>query len=62
MKAGKASGEDDIRPKMLKTVNNFDVYWLTCVCQVAWNWRGTEAMADQRVNTYLQKRRQEEMH
>ena len=36
LKAGKAPGENDIQPKMLKTMNNFGVCWLTCVCQVAW--------------------------
>ena len=36
LKAGKAPGEDDIRPEMLKAMNNFGVCWLTRVCQVAW--------------------------
>ena len=35
LKAGKAL-EDDIRPEMLKAMNNFSVRWLTRVCQVAW--------------------------
>ena len=35
LKAGKAPGEDDIRPKMLKAMNNFGIHWLTRVCQVA---------------------------
>ena len=34
LKAGKAPGEDDIRPKMLKAINNFGVRWLTRVCAV----------------------------
>ena len=36
LKAGKAPGEDDIRPKMLKAMSNFGVCGLTCVFQVAW--------------------------
>ena len=36
LKAGKAPGEDDIRSKMLKAMNNFEVRWLTRVFQVAW--------------------------
>ena len=36
LKADKAPGEDDIRTKMLKAMNNFGVCWLNRVCQVAW--------------------------
>ena len=36
LKAGKAPGEDAIRPKMLKAMKNFVVRWLTRVFQVAW--------------------------
>ena len=36
LKAGKAPDEDDIRPEMLKAMNNFEVHWLTYVCQVSW--------------------------
>ena len=35
LKAGKIPGEDDIRPEMLKAMNNFGVRWLTRVFQVA---------------------------
>ena len=34
LKAGKAPAEDDIRPKMLKAINNFGVRWLTRVYAV----------------------------
>ena len=36
LNAGKAPGENDIRPKVLKAMNNFVVRWLTRVFQVAW--------------------------
>ena len=36
LKAGKAPGEDDIQPEMLKTMNKFAVCWLTRVFQVSW--------------------------
>ena len=35
MKTGKAPGEDDIRPKMLKAMNPYSVRWVTRVCKVA---------------------------
>ena len=34
-KTGKAPGEDDIRPEMLKAMNIYGVRWLTRVCKVA---------------------------
>ena len=34
LKTGKASGEDDIRPEMLKAMNIYGVRWLTHVCKV----------------------------
>ena len=34
-KTGKAPGEDDIRPEMLKAMNMYGVRWLTRVCKVA---------------------------
>ena len=36
LKVVKGSGDDDIRPEMLKAINNFGICWLTRVCQVAW--------------------------
>ena len=35
MKSGKAAGENEIRPKMLKALNG-GLRWLTRVYQVAW--------------------------
>ena len=35
LKTGKARGEDDIRPEMLKAMNVYRVHWLTRVFQVA---------------------------
>ena len=35
LKAGKAPGKDDIRPEMLRAMNNFGVRWPTPVFQVA---------------------------
>ena len=36
IKSGKAAGEDEIRPKMLKALIGEGILWLTRVCQVAW--------------------------
>ena len=35
MKSGKAAGEDEIRPEMLKVLSGEGILWLTRVCQVA---------------------------
>ena len=35
LKTGKASGEDDIRPEMLKALNTYGVRWLTRICKMA---------------------------
>ena len=35
IKSGKAAGEDEIRPEMLKALTG-GILWLTQVCQVAW--------------------------
>ena len=36
IKSGKAAGEDEIRPEMLKALTGEGILWLTRVCQVAW--------------------------
>ena len=36
IKSGKAAGEDEIRPEMLKALTGKGILWLTRVCQVAW--------------------------
>ena len=35
IKSGKAAGEDEIRPEMLKALIGEGILWLTQVCQVA---------------------------
>ena len=39
--SGKAAGEDEIRPEMLKTLTGEGILWLTRVCQVAWKFGKT---------------------
>jgi len=41
LKSGKAAGEDEIRPEMLKVLNSEGIFWLTRVCQVAWKFSKT---------------------
>ena len=36
IKSGKAAGEDEIRPEMLKALTGEEILWLMRVCQVAW--------------------------
>ena len=36
MNSGKAAGEDEIRPEILKVLTGEEILWLTRVCQVAW--------------------------
>ena len=36
IKSGKAAGEDEIRPEMLKALTGEGILWLTRVFQVAW--------------------------
>ena len=41
IKSGKAAGEDEIRPEMLKVLTGEGIPWLTRVCQVAWKFSKT---------------------
>ena len=41
IKSGKAAGEDEIRPEMLKVLTGEGIFWLTRVCQVAWKFGKT---------------------
>ena len=41
IKSGKAAGEDEIRPEMLKALTGEGILWLTQVCQVAWKFGKT---------------------
>ena len=36
IKSGKAVGEDEIRPKMLKALTGEGILWLMRVCQLVW--------------------------
>ena len=40
-KSGKAAGEDEIRPEMLKALTGEGILWLTRVCHVAWKFGKT---------------------
>ena len=63
LKAGNAPGEDNIPPEMLKTMNNFGVCWLTCVCQVAWKTGEVPKQWQTSVRIPIHKKsRQQEMH
>ena len=41
IKSGKAAGEDEIRPELLKALTGEEIQWLTRVCQVAWKFGKT---------------------
>ena len=41
IKSGKAVGEDEIRPEMLKALTGEGILWLTRACQVAWKFDKT---------------------
>ena len=41
IKFGKAAGEDEIRPEMLKALTGEGILWLTRVCHVAWEFGKT---------------------
>ena len=41
IKSGKAAGEDELRPKMLKALTGKGILCLTRVCQVAWKFGKT---------------------
>ena len=47
IKSGKAAGEDEIRPEMLKALTGEGILWLTRVCQVAWEaWQNSPRLAN----------------
>ena len=65
LKSGKAPGEDDVRPEILRAMNTHGVRWLIRVCKVACRtgqWAITKEVANQCDNTCPQKRIQEKMH
>ena len=41
IKSGKAAGENEIRPEMLRALTGEGILWLTRVCQVAWKFGKT---------------------
>ena len=41
IKSGKAAGEDEIRPEMLKALTGEGILWLTRECQVVWKFGKT---------------------
>ena len=41
IKSGKAAGEDEIRPEMLKALTGEGILWLTRLCLVAWKFGKT---------------------
>ena len=63
LKIEKTSGEDDIRPEMLRAMNMYDVSWLTRVCKVVC--RTGQAPKQWQTSVlipYPQERKQEKMH
>ena len=62
LKTGKAPGEDDIRPEMLKAMNIYGVRWLTRVCKVACSTgQAPKQWQTSVIIPYPQERRQEKM-
>ena len=41
VKSGKAAGEDEIRPEMLKALSGERILWFRRVCQVTWKFGKT---------------------
>jgi len=56
LKSGKAAGEDEIRPKMLKALNSEGILWLTSVSSCVKVWQNTKRMADSRDHPNIQER------
>ena len=56
LKSEKATGEDEIRPEMLKTLNGYGGRWLTRVCRVAWKFGKTPKDWQTCDHSYIQKR------
>ena len=55
LKAGKAPGEDDIRPEVLKAMNVYGGLWLTLVLRVAS--RTEQAPTQRQTNVLIPKRK-----
>ena len=63
IKSGKAAGEDEIRPEMLKALTGKGILWLTRVCQVAWKLGKTpQRLANRCDYSDIQERRSQAMY
>ena len=63
IKSGKAAGEDEIRPEMLKALTGEGILWLTRVFPVAWKFgKNTQALANRCDYSDIQERRSQAMY